>query len=215
MLGFCRNFLGVLIYGSHRFFFNFWTLGTVMTARVIALCLVSICLFESGSPATLAWAQTNASQPPPIADTNPVGKVMTVSGSARIEHVTGVVVQANLPTSGNGDAKIGDLVYRGDMIQTGVDGALGITFVDGSSFSFSSSARMEVNEFVYDPHGDSNLTFISLTKGTFNFIAGSIAKTGDMKIDTPVGTVGIRGTAPRIEILSDGSVKFTTMMEKQ
>ena len=64
------------------------------------------------------------------------------------------------------------------------------------------------------PMAISNSTLISLTKGTFNFIAGSIAKTGDMKIDTPVGTVGIRGTAPRIEILSDGSVKFTTMMEK-
>jgi FecR-like protein len=212
MLGCCRSFFGVLIYASHRFFFNFLTLRTAMSARVIALCLVSICLFES---ATLAWAQTNAPQSSPIADANPVGKVMTVGGSAHIQHVTGAVVQANLPASGNGDAKIGDLVYRGDMIQTGVDGALGITFVDGSSFSFSSNARMEVNEFVYDPHGDSNLTLISLTQGTFNFIAGSIAKTGDMKIDTPVGTVGIRGTAPRIEILNDGSVKFTTMMEKK
>ena len=87
-----------------------------MRARVIALCLVSICFFESSAPATLAWAQINAPQPPPIADANPVGKVMTVSGSARIEHATGVVVQANLPASSNGDAKIGDLVYRGDMI---------------------------------------------------------------------------------------------------
>jgi hypothetical protein len=188
----------------------------VMSGRVIALFLISFCFFESSStPISLAWAQTNAPQPPPVADANPVGKVMTVSGSARIEHTTGVVVQANLPASGNGDAKIGDLVYRGDMIQTGVDGALGITFVDGSSFSFSSNARMEVNEFVYDPRGDSNSTLISLTKGTFEFIAGRVAKTGDMKVDTPVGTVGIRGTAPRIEILSDGSVKFTTMMEKK
>jgi hypothetical protein len=74
---------------------------------------------------------------------------------------------------------------------------------------------MEVNEFVYDPHSHSNSTLISLTKGTFSFIAGSIAKTGDMKIDTPIGTVGIRGTAPRIEILSDGSVKFTTLIEEK
>jgi hypothetical protein len=54
-----------------------------------------------------------------------------------------------------------------------------------------------------------------LTKGTFSFIAGSIAKTGDMKVDTPVGVIGIRGTAPRIEILSDGSVKFTTLIEEK
>jgi hypothetical protein len=186
-----------------------------MSARAIALFVFSVCFLESVTPASLAWAQTNPSQTPPIADANPVGKVMTVSGSARIAHATAVVVQANLPASDNGGAKIGDLVYRGDLIQTGTDSALGIAFVDGSSFSFTSNARMEVNEFVYDPNGNSNSTLISLTEGTFNFIAGKIAKTGDMKVDTPAGVIGIRGTAPRIEIFPDGSVKFTTMMEKQ
>ena len=101
---------------------------------------------------------------------------MTASGSSRIEHVTAVVVQANLPTGRVGEAKIGDLVYRGDTIQTGTTGALGITFVDGSSFSVSSNARMEVNEFVYDPSGNSNPTLISLSKGTFEFIAGRSRK---------------------------------------
>jgi hypothetical protein len=186
-----------------------------MRARAIALFVIGICFLESVIPTNLAWAQTDAPQPPPIADANPVGKVMTVSGIVRIAHATAVVVQANLPASDSGGAKIGDLVYRGDLIQTGTDGALGIAFVDGSSFSCSSNARMEVNEFVYDPDGNSNSTLISLTKGTFDFIAGKVAKTGDMKVDTPVGVVGIRGTAPRIEIFSDGSVKFTTMMEKK
>jgi hypothetical protein len=37
---------------------------------------------------------------------------------------------------------------------------------------------------------------MSLTKGTFTFIAGEVAHTGRMKVDTPVGTMGIRGTAP-------------------
>ena len=118
-----------------------------------------------------------------------------------------------LPTSGIGQAKVGDPVYRGDMIQTGADGALGIAFADGTSFKVSSNARMEVNEFVYDPNGHSNSTLLSLSKGTFTFIAGNIAHTGDMKVDTPVGTMGIRGTAPRVEILNDGSVKFSTLIE--
>jgi tetratricopeptide (TPR) repeat protein len=73
---------------------------------------------------------------------------------------------------------------------------------------------MELNELVYDPKGKSNSTLFSLQKGTFTFIAGAIAKTGDMKIDTPVGTMGIRGTAPRVEILDDGTVKFTTLIEE-
>jgi hypothetical protein len=36
-----------------------------------------------------------------------------------------------------------------------------------------------------------------------------------MKVDTPVGTVGIRGTAPRIEIQDDGTVKFSTLIEQK
>jgi hypothetical protein len=74
---------------------------------------------------------------------------------------------------------------------------------------------MEVNEFVYDPNSHSNSTLLSLSKGTFSFIAGNIAHTGDMKVDTPVGTLGIRGTAPRVEILDDGTVKLSTLIEEK
>jgi hypothetical protein len=163
----------------------------------------------------LAWAQTDSARPPAGVDTNPIGKVLTAVGTAHIEHPAGVLVQANLPASNPDQAKTGDLVYRGDVIQTGADGALSITFADGSSFNVSRNARMEVNEFVYDPNGHSNSTLLSLTKGTFTFIAGNIAHTGDMKVDTPVGTMGIRGTAPRVEILDDGTVKFSTLVEQK
>src|SRR5690242_20325164 len=134
-------------------------------------------------------------------DTNPIGKVLTVTGTVRIDHPAAITVQANLPTNGVSAAKIGDLVYRGDIIQTGPDGKLGVAFADGSSFSVSPNARMEINEFVYNPHGHSNSSLVSLTKGTFTFIAGTIAETGNMNVMTPVGTMGIRGTAPRVKIL--------------
>jgi hypothetical protein len=85
----------------------------------------------------------------------------------------------------------------------------------GTSFNVSNNAKMEVNEFVYDPNGHSNSSLMSLTKGTFTFIAGNVAHTGDMKVDTPVGTMGIRGTAPRVKILDDGTVKFSTLVEQK
>ena len=72
---------------------------------------------------------------------------------------------------------------------------------------------MEINEFVYDPKGSSNSSLFSLTRGTFTMLAGKTAKTGNMKIETPVGTMGIRGTAPHVEILDDGTVKFATLIE--
>jgi hypothetical protein len=101
------------------------------------------------------------------------------------------------------------------VVQTGPDGALSITFADGSSFNVSGNAKMEVNSFVYDPNGHSNSSLMSLTKGTFTFIAGNIAHTGDMKVDTPVGTMGIRGTTPRVEISEDGTVRFSTLVERK
>jgi hypothetical protein len=35
-----------------------------------------------------------------------------------------------------------------------------------------------------------------------------------MKVDTPVATMGIRGTTPHIEISNDGEVKFSTLVEE-
>jgi hypothetical protein len=185
-----------------------------MRAFTSTLCFAGALLLANALQLSVGWSQDN---PPQVAalDTNPVGKVESVSGTVRVTHSSAVLVQANLPASDVGQAKIGDLVYRNDVIETGGDGALGITFADGSAVNFSSNARMEVNEFVYDPRGNSNSTVLSLIAGTFNFISGAIAKTGQMKIDTPVGTIGIRGTAPRVEISKDGSVKFTTMIEEK
>jgi hypothetical protein len=190
-----------------------WIEGA-MGARAIGLLWVGLCLSSCALLPGLAWGQGSAA-PAADLDTKPIGKVLTVTGTAHIEHSAAVMVQANAPANGPEAAKIGDLVYLGDVIQTGADGALGITFADGSSFNVSGNARMEVNEFIYDPKGQSNSSLVSLTKGTFTFLAGNIAHTGSMKVDTPVGTMGIRGTAPRVEILDDGTTKFTTLIEQK
>ncbi len=186
-----------------------------MNARAIALLLAGFCFGIGGLVPSSTWAQSGSAQPAAELDARPIGKVLTAAGVARIEHSAAVVVQANLPPSGMVQAKVGDLVYRGDLIETGANGVLAVVFADGTSFNVSNNARMEVNEFDYDPKGNSNSTLLSLAKGTFTFIAGQIAHTGSMKVDTPVGTMGIRGTAPRVEIMNDGSVKFSTLIEQK
>jgi hypothetical protein len=100
------------------------------------------------------------------------------------------------------------------VVRTGADGLISISFADGTSFNLSKNAKMTLDEFVYDPNGKSNSTLFNLINGTFTFVAGQVAKTGDMKISTPVATVGIRGTTPHIEILDDGTVKFSTLIEE-
>jgi len=142
----------------------------------------------------------------------PIGKVVSVTGTASIEHAVAVVLQANL-ASGATSAKAGDSVYQGDVVQTGADGKIALAFTDGTAFNLSSNGRMVLNEFIYNPNSTSNSTLFSLAKGNFTFVAGKVAKTGNMKFDTPVATMGIRGTTPNVDIADDGTVKFSTLVE--
>ena len=182
-----------------------------MRARAVALWL-GLALFASSALAGAALAQSGSAQSAG-AQPQPIGKVESASGIVTVTHAEGVVLQANVDPSGGLKAKVGDPVYRGDLVQTGPDSAAGMVFTDGTAFNLSANARIELNEFVYDPNGKSNSAFISLAKGTFTFIAGKVAKTGDMKIDTPVATMGIRGTTPHVEIRDDGTVAFSTLLE--
>ncbi len=120
-----------------------WIGLTAGTFLAVCALLPNFACAQSGSPA------------PAQIDTKPIGKVMSIAGIAHIAHPAAVVVQASLSTVDT-PTKIGDLVYRGDVIQTGADGALSITFADGTSFNVSNNAKMEVNDFIYDPNGHSN-----------------------------------------------------------
>jgi len=177
-----------------------------MRAHAIAVFATGSVLLASSLFTQPTWAQNDVS-------VKPIGKVVTATGSVTIEHVTAVVVQAALSNQ-PGQAKVGDPIYLGDVLATGGNGRVGITFTDGSAFDLSSNARMAMTEFIYDPNSKSNSSLLSLTKGTFTFVAGKIAKSGDMKVDTPVATMGIRGTTPRVEISDDGTVKFSTLIEE-
>jgi hypothetical protein len=185
-----------------------------MRTHTISVLVASFVLTLTGLLPGPAQAQIDSTQPAvQNSSPKPIGKVVSATGSIAIEHVGAVVVQANVSNQAD-QAKVGDLVYLGDVVRTGADGRVGINFADGTSFNLSSNARMALTEFVYDPNGKSNSTLFSLTKGTFTFVAGKIAKSGDMKIDTPVATMGIRGTTPHIEVSDDGTVKFSTLIEE-
>src|SRR6478672_10481436 len=185
-----------------------------MRTRAIAVMVTGLVLAAGGLFAGPAHAQRDNARPA-VRDlaSKPIGKVVVATGSVTLERAGAAVVQAG--TAGQaGQAKVGDLVYQGDAVATGADGKVGINFTDGSSFNLSSNARMVLDEFVYDPKSTSNASLFNLTKGTFTFVAGKVAKSGDMKVDTPVATMGIRGTTPRVEISDDGTVKFSTLIEE-
>jgi VCBS repeat-containing protein len=132
-----------------------------------------------------------------------IGTVVKLTGSATAIR-NGVAVELN----------IGDKVHKGDVVQSGSDSALGISFIDGTAFSLSSNARMVLNDMVYDPNGSANSSLLSLVQGTISFVAGDTAKDGNMRVETPVATMGIRGTAVLVEISADnGPTKFSILVE--
>jgi VCBS repeat-containing protein len=118
-----------------------------------------------------------------------IGTVTKLTGSATAIR-NGVSILLN----------VGDTVQKGDVVQAGSASSLGLTLIDGTVFGLSANARMVLNEMVYDPNGSSNSSLLSLVQGTITFVAGETAKHGDMRVDTPVATMGIRGTAVLVEI---------------
>ncbi len=132
-----------------------------------------------------------------------IGNIRTAVGSVIVQRAVGVTVQLN----------VGDAVYQGDVIATGADGTVGIAFNDGTAFNLSTNARLVLNEFVCDPNGTSNSALFSLARGTFAFIAGMVAKTGSIRIDTPFASIRGRGEGGGIGILSLAALAFSTTEE--
>ena len=114
------------------------------------------------------YAQAGDQQPAEI-----IGKVVMFEGAATAQHTNGTVV----------DLHIGDSVALGDVVQTASGANLGISFLDGSVFNLSSGSRMVLDNLVYQAGGNDNSMTFSLVQGTFSFVAGQIAPTGEMKIE--------------------------------
>jgi len=129
----------------------------------------------------------------------PIGTVVSLSGTASAKRASGIDVEL----------KSGDPVFQGDVIQTGADSAVGLSFADKSVFNMSANARMVLNDFVYDAGGSSNKMLFNFVEGTFSFVSGQVAPSGDMKVQTPVAVMAIRGTAPVADInLNQGTINF-------
>ena len=130
-----------------------------------------------------------------------VGHVAKMTGSASIVR-NGVTIVLN-----NGDA-----VYQTDLVQTGSNSTLGLVLVDGTTFNLTANARLMLNDLTYDPTSTSNTSLFTLVQGAASFVAGQVAKTGDMKVGTPVAAIGVRGTSVILDIsATDGTVSISVV----
>ena len=83
-----------------------------------------------------------------------------------------------------------------DTLRTG-QGTLEITFEDSTQVQMTESAKMIIDDFVYDPKNkDASKLAIKIASGTARYASGQIAKNRPqaVKIRTPSATVSVRGT---------------------
>lgn len=102
-----------------------------------------------------------------------------------------------------------DAVYMNEVVETGDESALVIKFSDGSKLTLGENAKVVIDKYVYNPEGESSQA-ISLTKGAFRFLSGSIPK-NQVQIKTPSVTIGIRGTELIFDVAEDGETEMSTL----
>jgi hypothetical protein len=131
---------------------------------------------------------------PGAAQTAPIAQVKKVTGQVAIER-SGERVPA----------KVGDPLFEKDVVETGPDGGVGITFVDNTVFSTGPNSQLALDEFQFDSNNFRGSMLADMRQGTLAVVSGDITRSspGAMKITTPTAVLGVRGTTFAVQVYGD------------
>ncbi|MCZ8107445.1 MAG: FecR domain-containing protein, partial [Burkholderiales bacterium] len=85
-----------------------------------------------------------------------------------------------------------DLVFK-ERVQTAVDGAAQVLFIDKSTLNLGPDSDVLIDEYVYNPNAGTGRMVANIAKGALRFVGGNISHTEGITIKTPSGAVGVRG----------------------
>lgn len=91
---------------------------------------------------------------------------------------------------------VGTPLLVGDTVYTGKETALGLTLKDETLMSIGPNTELTLQAYLFEPaRGELSLSS-RMNRGTMQFVSGQIArlKPEAVAIDTPAGTIGVRGT---------------------
>ncbi len=94
---------------------------------------------------------------------------------------------------------VGSQINAGDTIVTGANARLRIRFLDNSTLTVGENAQILIDEMIYVPAGrepEKGKQAIKFVSGVFSYVSGKIGKSArqNVALNTPVATIGIRGT---------------------
>ena len=132
---------------------------------------------------------------------SPIGTALSVTGEVVVERGGERLV-----------LEVGAPLFTDDLVETGIGASAEFELVDGTSFTLEGNAVFVVDEYFFDPENpDGNTAQFSILRGAFIFISGLITKNDPdgFAIDTPTGSLGIRGTEFTTSVTDDGTQLIT------
>ena len=90
----------------------------------------------------------------------------------------------------------GDPVSELDQVSTGKDARVILRMNDGSVITVGGSSTLAFTSWAFTEGKDDNSANLELVEGAFRFVTGLITKQGepDLTVNTPSGSIGVRGT---------------------
>lgn len=90
-------------------------------------------------------------------------------------------------------------IFDGDVLKTGNGTRMIVRFEDESTLTLGENAEVLVDEMIYTPAGaqpESGLQSLKFVQGVFRYVSGKVGKSlpQSVALNTPVATIGIRGT---------------------
>ena len=120
-----------------------------------------------------------------------MGRIKTVAGAARV-----VRGKATTP------ARPGHPLRVSDVLATGPNGRIGVTFIDNSRFAVGPNSRVALSQFEFDDTTHKGKSLTTVDRGTLGVVSGQIAKENKdaMKVRTPTSLLAARGTTFVVEV---------------
>lgn len=94
-------------------------------------------------------------------------------------------------------AETGMRMDLGDRISSAERARMQVLLLDQTVFTVGPNSDLVIDKFVYDPAAGVGEVAASYSKGLFRYVSGQVAKLQpqNVNIRTPMGTIGVRGTA--------------------
>ncbi len=128
------------------------------------------------------------------------------ASEAAVAHVKVVKGDAYIVSKGQAvKAAAGSPVPAGAILRTSAGASLGVTFRDNTVMSFGPDTEVSVDEFAYAPNQGNLKLGTTIKKGTLAYLSGAIArlKPEAVSVNTPTGTIGVRGTHFVLKVEAD------------